>query len=314
VTKTFSLFLLGSTLVAGCGPAKTQDEAVFGGEGAQVEGPDSQPLGPEDERPQLTGPCAKAPPPGKDAKLDDFEDGDHQLFKTYHREGWWFTADDGTEGATFIPPKGEFKGTPLPEGERTSDNELAVHMKADGLKDWGIVWGTTLRWKDGGLSCPFNASHFDGIRFRAKGAGELKLKISTIETSPPDNGGVCKEGCWDAHGKVIRLEESWRDYYVRWEDLQQEGWGKDSRFDTTRLLALNFTAAPAMLPIELWVDDVAFIEKGEVAPAAPTPTPTPATAPASAGAPAPATATPAPTTSPAAAPSSAAPAPAAVRK
>lgn len=215
----------------------------------------------------MTGPCAKAPPPGQDAMLDDFEDGNHQLFKTYHREGWWFTADDGTEGAKVFPEKGEFKATPLPEGESTAENEMALHMAAEGMTNWGVGWGTTLRWKDGGLSCPFNGSHFEGIRFRAKGPGTIKLKINTIETSPPDNGGICKEGCWDAHTKVIRLTEQWQEYFVRWDSLQQEGWGTDSRFDSTRLLALNFTAGPDLLPVDFWVDDVRFIQKGGKPPA-----------------------------------------------
>lgn len=232
-----------------------------------MEGPDSQPLTPEDDRPRMTGPCAKAPPPGQDAMLDDFEDGNHQLFKTYHREGWWFTADDGTEGAKVFPEKGEFKATPLPEGESTAENEMALHMAAEGMTNWGVGWGTTLRWKDGGLSCPFNGSHFEGIRFRAKGPGTIKLKINTIETSPPDNGGICKEGCWDAHTKVIRLTEQWQEYFVRWDSLQQEGWGTDSRFDSTRLLALNFTAGPDLLPVDFWVDDVRFIQKGGKPPA-----------------------------------------------
>lgn len=255
--------------ILGCNKSGENSAAVFGGEGAKIEGPDSHPLTEEDERPKMSGPCEKAPPPGQDAILDDFEDGDHQLFKTYHREGWWFVADDGTEGAEFTPKKGEFAPEKLLEGEGTTENEMALHGTASGMNDWGIVWGTTLRWKKDAVSCPFNGSHFDGIRFRTKGTGTIKIKINTIETSPPDNGGVCQKECWDAHGKVVRLTDEWRDVFIRWEDLQQEGWGTDSRFDATRLLALNFTAKPEMLPADFWVDDIRFIEKGEKAPEPP---------------------------------------------
>ncbi len=254
-----SLSAFSQISVSGCAPKESQKQTVFGGAGADVQGPDSKPLGEVDDRPRMIGPCADAPPPGEEAILDDFEDGDHQLFKTYHREGWWFAADDGSEGSSASP----FKAESLPEGQATSQNEMAVHLKAEGMNDWGVSWGTTLRWKKDGLSCPFNASHFEGIRFRAKGPATIKLKINTVETTPAENGGICREKCWDSHAKVIRIKEEWTEFFVRFDELQQEGWGTDSKFDSTRLLALNFTAGPGMLPVDFWLDDVSFIQKGE---------------------------------------------------
>lgn len=236
---------------------------MFGGQGAEVQGEDSHPLTAETDGPQVTGPCATPPPPGESPLLDDFEDGNNQLFKTYHREGWWFTATDGSPGEVIEPPKSGFTASPLPPEEATDENEMAVHFKASGQTDWGASLGTTLRWKRDDLTCGFNASAFDGIEFRAKGPGTVQVKFSIPATTPPENGGVCEERCWDTHTKVIRLKKDWKNYVVRFEQLQQGGWGADARFEPERLLSLNFHLGASDLPADFWIDDLRFIEKGK---------------------------------------------------
>lgn len=247
---------------------------VFGGEGAQVESPGEVPL--EEGQGELAlGPCSKPAAPNTNTMLEDFEDGDNHLFKVYDRDGWWFTATDDTSG-TVEPPRDQFKPAALPETEATADNRYAAHLTAAGFTDWGAVWGTTLEWKKEGLKCPYNASAFTGLRFRAKGSGRLRLNLGNPATIPPENGGSCKQGCYDTHGKLIDLTPVWTWYTVPFEKLQQGGWGAQAPFDVERLLSLNFAARPEDLPVDVWVDDLTWID-ASTPPAAPAPAPAPAT-------------------------------------
>lgn len=251
----------GSLVLASnaCSPEPSTPPPVFGGEGAVVT--DERPLPPltKEEEAVATGPCAKPAPPGDRALIDDFEDNDNKIFKAFEREGWWYTATDGTEGEKVFPEKGTFKPTALPEAQASKENEFAAHFSAEGMKDWGVTWGTTLKWTHDGIKCPFNASQFKGVKFRAKGPAEVMVKINIPAITPPENDGTCKERCWDAHTKIVRIKEDWDEYEVRWDQLQQGGWGTEARFDTTRLLTLNFAVDPPRMPVDFWIDDLEFI-------------------------------------------------------
>jgi len=271
--------IVGSwSLWAACSAPSPDKPPVFGGQGAQVEArrneiPLSEASG--DDALADAGPCAKPAPPGGRLELDDFEDGDSKIFKVFEREGWWYTATDGTEGEQVFPEKGTFKPVPLPEEEATPDNEYAAHLRAEGQTDWGVVWGTTLKWVRNGIGCPFNASEFAGIEFRAKGPAEGWVNFATPATTPKENGGTCREKCWDSYGKLVRIKEGWNRYEVRWEKLQQEGWGTDVHFDKDRLMNINFSAKTQHLPVDFWLDDLKFLSKAEPAPVAESEQPAP---------------------------------------
>jgi hypothetical protein len=248
------------SIALGCGSGEAgKSPPVFGGEGASIATPDERPLPAEDKSAQAAaGPCGAKAPPGDAALLDDFEDGDAKLFKTFQREGWWHSATDNTEGST-IYPSGTFAAELLGAAEAQKENRYAAHLKAAGQTQWGAVWGTTLNYVNKGVRCPLNASSFAGIKFRAKGPGTVRVSFNMPETVPKDNGGTCTEGCWDHYGKPFLLSDHWEEYAARWEKLQQGGWGAETRFDPTRLLGLNFSADPKALPIDFWIDDIEFL-------------------------------------------------------
>ncbi len=250
-------------MAVACTAPPSDKPPVFGGEGAAIEDNSERPLPPasSDETAELEGPCAKAAPPGTRVELDDFEDADSKIFKVFEREGWWYTATDGTEGQSVSPSIGAFKPVPLPEEEATQDNEYAAHLTASGQKDWGVVWGTTLKWTHDGIGCPFNGSRFAGVEFRAKGPATVWVNFNTPGVTPKENGGTCKERCWDSYGKLVRLKEGWHTYTVRWNQLQQQGWGADVRFHDERLMNLNFSVKPEHLPTDFWIDDIRFLSK-----------------------------------------------------
>lgn len=251
-----------AVLMVACTSGSGEKPPVFGGEGAQVDGA-SVPLaraGAEaDEAEDERGPCAEPAPPGDRLEVDDFEDADNKIFKVFEREGWWYTATDGTEGEQVFPAKGTFAPVQLPEGEAAPDNEYAAHLTAAGQTDWGVVWGTTLKWTRNGIGCPFNASGFSGFEFRAKGPATIWVNFPTPDSTPPENGGRCREKCWDSYGKLVRIKEGWNQYRIHWDELQPEGWGTEARFDPKRLLNINFSAKTNALPADVWIDDLRFL-------------------------------------------------------
>lgn len=247
--------------LVGCGSSESRP--VFGGEGASFEAQQT----PLSEAPPetATGPCAQAAPPSETTLIEDFEDTDNQMFKAFQREGWWYVAVDETSGSVF-PNVGEFAATALPAEEATAENRYALYGKADGFRDWGVVWGTTTRWVNDGLKCAFNASNFEGLTFRVKGKGSLHLKIGNPATTPPEYEGNCKERCWDTHGKRFALTDEWQQVIVRWDRVQQGGWGAQAQFDPERLLTLNFGVEGKSLPVEFWLDDLYFLQPGQPVP------------------------------------------------
>jgi len=252
---------LGALLVA-CAPASDKP-AVFGGEGARIEETPLAKAGAESDAERedaaARGPCANPAPVSDRLEVDDFEDADNKIFKVFEREGWWYTATDGTAGEQVFPEKGTFAPVPLPAAEASTDNEYAAHLTAAGQTDWGVVWGTTLKWIRKGVGCPFNASGFAGFEFRAKGPATLWVNFATPDTTPKENGGRCSDKCWDSYGKLIRVKEGWNHYQIRWNQLQQEGWGTDTRFDLERLMNINFSAKTNALPADVWIDDLKFL-------------------------------------------------------
>jgi hypothetical protein len=239
--------------VAGCAPAcPCENPPVFGG----VEAPQVAPL------PAAAtgdgGPCGEPSPPDARALIDDFEDGDNAIAGAFEREGWLYVATDDTPG-TALPPRGDLRGSPLPEAERGPVQQFALHLAAEGFTDWGVTWGMTLRSTHAGHKCSMNASKYSGVRFRAKGKGQVFVKIGIPETVPGEFEGTCKERCWDSHKRLVVLSDQWQDYVLPWDTFQQAGWGAAAKLDPARLLALNFAVGPNEQPTELWVDDLSFI-------------------------------------------------------
>ncbi len=241
-----------------CAPKPPASQgAVFGGES---DGSAAQPLPSGVNETVLRGPCSPAAPPGETALIDDFEDGDNRPFKEFQREGYWYSAADTTPGE-ISPKPNTFTAEQLPEAESSPQNRMAAHFMASGYTDWGALWGTSLRWVDAGVKCPFNGARFAGIKFRAKGSGRIRVNFGIPETIPKEYEGICTERCYDTHSRVVLLTPEWETYEVPWAQLQQWGWGTQARFDATRLLSLQFAVDGKGLPVDFWVDDIAFIEQ-----------------------------------------------------
>jgi Carbohydrate binding domain (family 11) len=270
-----SLLSLLSLLTAALGACVQHADGpgVFGGKGAKVTSLDEKPLPAGAGEPNALGPCGKNGPPSDTQVIDDFEDGNDRIFKGFERDGFWFAASDKTEGST-VTPNAPFAAELLPTAESSKDNRYAAHLTAAGEKNWGVVWGAALQWTREGIKCPLNVSSFAGVRFRAKGPGTIRLSIAVPEVTPKEGGGTCVDRCYDAHGKVFLLSEAWDNYEMRWEKMQQGGWGAEARFTPERIVNIAVNADVKSLPIDLWLDDVELIPKTPAS-AAPTPTAAP---------------------------------------
>ena len=261
--RFITLSLATTTLALGCLTPQKPPPPVFGGQGANVSAGKEAPLPPESAKPKPSGPCATPAPPGDIALIDDFEDGDNKPFKTFQREGWWYGANDNSEGAKMSPPSGQFAPIRLPTGQASKVNLYAAHLTAEGYKQWGASWGTSLAWARDGIRCPFNASTFAGVKFRAKGPGLIRVSFGMPETTPGEYGGTCKSSCYDSHGTAVLLSDKWDDYIVPWEVLQQGGWGAEARFDSARILGINFAVNSKDMPGDFWLDDLKFVTQAE---------------------------------------------------
>jgi Carbohydrate binding domain (family 11) len=250
--------LLVTAALAACVQHGAEGPQVFGGKGANVTSLDERPLPPGAGDPQALGPCGKNGPVSDAQVIDDFEDGNDRIFKGFQRDGFWFAASDKTEGST-ITPTTPFAPELLPAAESNKDNRYAAHLTAAGESNWGVVWGTALHWTRDGLKCPLNVSAFAGVRFRAKGPGKIRVSVAVPEVTPKEGGGTCVDRCYDAHGKLFLLSEAWDSYEMRWEKMQQGGWGTEARFTPERIVNLAVNVDVKSLPIDLWLDDVELI-------------------------------------------------------
>jgi hypothetical protein len=248
---------VGLWLAAACAGSRGEDKAVFGGEGARVV---EKPLPAGSADSSALGPCGQAAPASDAALIDDFEDGNNRIFKAFERDGFWFGAGDKTDGSR-LSPESSFAPELLPEAESNKDNRFAAHLSAAGQSNWGVVWGTALHWTKGGIKCPVNLSGFAGVRFRAKGPGQIRVSLAVPEVTPKEYGGSCTDKCYDGHGKLMLLSGAWETYELRWEKLAQSGWGTEARFTPQRLLNLSFNVDVKALPIDFWLDDVELIAK-----------------------------------------------------
>lgn len=257
MTKLVPLLVSTIAALAACQAQEAKQPAVFGGKGASV---DEKPLPEGAGDPTALGPCGKSSPATDTLLIDDFEDGNDRIFKGFERDGFWFSAGDKTEGST-VKPEATFAADLLPTAESTKDNRFAAHFAASGQKNWGVVWGAALQWTKDGIKCPLNVSSFAGVRFRAKGPGTIRMSMAVPEVTPKEQGGTCADRCYDAHGKLFLLSEQWDTYEMRWEKMQQGGWGAEARFTPDRIVNIAINADVKNLPIDFWIDDVELIPK-----------------------------------------------------
>lgn len=135
-----------------------------------------------------------------------------------------------------------------------------VEREARRLSVWGATLGVNLQWTRHRVRCPLNVSRYRGLRLILKGSGSLPVQVATFDTTGPPGGGDCSEKCYDHHQVIVQASPEWTTHELRWEALHQEGWGKPAAFDAASVVGIYFAPRPADLPLDIWIDDVGFIE------------------------------------------------------
>lgn len=196
-------------------------------------------------------PCVRAVvAEGGAPQIDDFEDGDDIIERFEGRVGPWRWVRDtdapGTAPALLPVPR-----VPAMDG---TDNKLALHVKGGRLREWGATVEFVFEPK-----C-YDASVYGGIAFEARGSGRVYLAPREVRVIPVASGGMCVEDCHNAHTAKIELDEKWRNYEVRFDEVEQRGYDQPP-LNPKRLHSLAFLIRPEDTPYDVWLDDVRFVER-----------------------------------------------------
>ncbi len=194
--------------------------------------------------------CAALRATGDHPLIDDFELGGMQLPLFEGRAGQWFVYDDMTGGRM--------------TADVEVDDSAALHVTSQAFSGWGSGLGVTLSSSSNiARLCPYDASVFDGLQFRAKGHGRVKLRISMPVNTPLTEGGQCTkagEECYDWPGYRFNLDPAWQTLDVPFCQLLPEYWfGDADEFDPTQLGAIHFQLEG---DAEFWLDDLQFTQAG----------------------------------------------------
>jgi hypothetical protein len=202
----------------------------------------------------LPDPCA-AVPQGTLALIDNFDDGDSVGVPEADREAFWFTDHDESAGSVvpepFLPARGGAHGS-----------NYAAHVTASGFSIWGAALATNVSHLADGIRCPFNASRFSGLRFAARGSGQVRVNLQIPEVVDEQYSGTCRPSqgdiCYDTHGTWITLTPEWQSYSIKWAGFVQRGFGKRAALRQGAIMSVQFSFETAELPVDGWFDDIAW--------------------------------------------------------
>lgn len=202
--------------------------------------------------------CADVPE-GQLALIDDFEDGNQDAVPEPDREAYWFPIKDDEASTGVLVPEKEFLGG-VAGGAHGSPR--AAHVTASGFSIWGAAFGANISHLEAGIRCPYNARHFSGYRFYARGSGRVYVLLQIPEVINEQYGGTCRPSagdvCYDAHGIWITLTPDWQVYSFRWSEFKQRNFGKRATFDPGRIMNIQFSFEKEQQPVDFWVDDVSW--------------------------------------------------------
>jgi len=189
--------------------------------------------------------------------IDDFEDGDSQLFQPSNRHGFWYSNNDGT-GIQAPPadPSGMKPFRPSSPGSPSSP-KYALRTVGWGFESWGAFVSTSLATPALAALCPYDASAFSGIRLNAKGTGNLRVTVGTTLTTTPSNGGECGATVCSDYGKDVELSSDWTELKIPFDELSVPNWASPVPWDPRKIAYLSFWVASG--DFDIWIDDVGFL-------------------------------------------------------
>lgn len=126
----------------------------------------------------------------------------------------------------------------------------------------------TQAWVGVALGCARDVRRLDGYRFAIKGTGSFYAKVVTPDTTATDQGGRCVEddtdpaatNCNDHYSTrepLALTDARWHECSVRFEDLDQLGWGTCVAFDREAVTGVEIVPE-GETAFNLIIDDVWF--------------------------------------------------------
>lgn len=238
---------------AGASSAGTAGSGTAGGSGVAGSG-------------TTVGGCPMPPAVGTatDVVIDDLEDRDNAVSKVSGRTGFWFTYLD-TLGSTITPAPDKTGTSPLMPSTTSCHGGMACVAvsgttgASDAATNKYPFAGVGFDFSNVKKSCPYNASAYSGVRFWARGAASVRIKVVTAAVADAASGGSCATSCNDAFGMNTTLTAAWSEVSVPFATpmIAQEGWGAMATFDKATLLAVQIQITSGQT-FDLAFDDIAF--------------------------------------------------------
>lgn len=202
--------------------------------------------------------CPMVIGPADQKLLDDFEDGDAGLPAVGGRRGGWYLANDGT--GMQMPMLGpNMPPNPATPGAMMTD--YAMRTSGSGFTVWGANVGLVLLFGPPGRApCPYDLSNYRGLRLFVRGTIQdslLRVQIPTVDTHQPAQGGTCMDACGDHYGKEVMVTPSWGQVNVDFNQMVQQGHGREFPFDLSQALNIEFAVHPNG-NFDFWIDQLEF--------------------------------------------------------
>jgi hypothetical protein len=193
---------------------------------------------------------------GRDALIENGEDGDDQIATRGGRGGYLYTFAD--DKGTAIAPKGD-DVKPAPGGAAGSELALNIQGKlADGEDAYAGIGFSFAEPK-----AAYDASRWKGLAFVARrgptSAQALRLKLPDISTDP--DGKQCTD-CYNDFGVTFQVSEEWTRFEIAFADLKQEpDWGnpRPAAVDASKLYGVQWQVIGRASDYDIWIDDVSFL-------------------------------------------------------
>jgi hypothetical protein len=193
--------------------------------------------------------------------IDHLDDNDGRIIQANGRQGPWHAFNDQNGGNQQPPVNGSF----APQSGGANSTPYAAHTSGSGYSFGGIGFGlnnpTTM--PESSMSQAYNASAFTGIRFWAKGNGNLRVEFPQRGFVPTDRGGSCTGTCWNVYGTRAlqgQLTSSWKQFTILFSSLQREDGSMSPLFDRSQLMGIAFKHEGSSF--DFWVDEVEFVSGG----------------------------------------------------
>lgn len=188
--------------------------------------------------------CSNAVPTGAKPLIANFENCTIGVAPNENRIGAWYSFNDGTGGALAME---------VAAG--------AAHFSSSNWLSWGSAVGCGI-WYDinSPQLCAYDASPYAGVRFRAKGEGRIKLKVTTTANLAIENGGRCDRGenCYDLPMALAILTSEWQSFEIPFCAMSPEGWGGEvSALNPAEIVDFEFFF-DAKMHVDFWIDDLSF--------------------------------------------------------